>query len=277
MSALPLKAIGCLLPSKTTQPMMVVTLFMVDLICNMYHTFIRASDNFIFNSWKMVHYEVPNGSSNLSLVSSKPPRMCLCEDEEPDCFNVLTNDTRYPGETFTISAVVVGQGFGTADGSVYAQFLPLNEDSPPSFNELQQSQKVNHKSCRKLKYTVLSSNAEDVIVLTANSIVVSEYLDPLYVESSVQLYKHLQVKQYNTGFSYLAVYQIQGLLSFPVYINVTFLPCPPGFMLSNKSAKCIVTQHFEITILVVILTIKLSIEKEQCGSTHHFLGIKATV
>ena len=212
--------------------------YCIACVCN-YRTYIRASDIFIFNYWNMVHYEVPSGSSNLSLISSKPTRMCLCEDEEPDCLNVLTNDTRYPGETFTISAVVVGQGFGTADGSVYAQFLPLNEDLPPSFNELQQSQKVNHKSCRKLKYTVLSSNPEEVIVLTANSIVVSEYLPPLYVEESVQLYKHLQIKQYETGLSYLAVYQIQDLLSFPVYINVTLLPCPSGFMLSNKSAKCI--------------------------------------
>jgi len=107
---------------------------------------VKASSILIFDYLNIVHYKVPNGSSNLSLVTSEPTRVCLCEDGEPDCFTILTNDTRYPGETFSISAVVVGQGYeiGTAEGSVYAWFLPLNKDPPGTFNELQQSQLVNH-------------------------------------------------------------------------------------------------------------------------------------
>ena len=64
--------------------------------------------------------------SGLSLISSAPSRVCLCnETGQPDCLTVADPTTRvmYPGQTITIPAVVVGQDFGTVSGSVFAQFL----------------------------------------------------------------------------------------------------------------------------------------------------------
>ena len=64
--------------------------------------------------------------SGLSLISSAPSRVCLCnETGQPDCLTVADPETRviYPGQTITIPAVVVGQDFGTVTGSVFAQFL----------------------------------------------------------------------------------------------------------------------------------------------------------
>ena len=65
--------------------------------------------------------------SDLSLISSAPSRVCLCtESGKPDCLTVADPTTRvmYPGQTITVSAVVVGQHFGTVTGSVFAQFFP---------------------------------------------------------------------------------------------------------------------------------------------------------
>jgi len=47
------------------------------------------------------------------------------------------------GSWFSIAAIVVGQGFGTADGTVYAQFM--NKDTP-RLEELQPSQIVSHRN-----------------------------------------------------------------------------------------------------------------------------------
>jgi len=41
---------------------------------------IKGSSILIFEYWNIVHYNVPNGSSKLSLVTSEPTRVCLCED-----------------------------------------------------------------------------------------------------------------------------------------------------------------------------------------------------
>ena len=64
--------------------------------------------------------------SGLSLISSAPSRICLCnETGQPDCLTVAdpTPYVIYPGQTITIPAVVVGQDFGTVTGSVFAHFL----------------------------------------------------------------------------------------------------------------------------------------------------------
>ena len=195
--------------------------------------FVTGSSILILNYWNIVYYEVPSGGSNLSLISSEPTRVCLCDDGEPDCFSsIFTNDTRYPGETFTISAVVVGQGFGTTDGSVYASFLPLNKSSPATFQELQQSQLVNHRTCTQLKYSVLSANEKEVVALTARVFAVLEYPQHKLVDKIIHNYKFHKYKEYSVQNS------IEELLSFPVFINISLLPCPSGFMLSSKPAKC---------------------------------------
>ena len=69
------------------------------------------------NKLKIVTYLQPG----FSKITSDPTRVCLCMDGKPDCFTILATKTHYPGETFTVSAVVVGQELGTVNGTVYAQ------------------------------------------------------------------------------------------------------------------------------------------------------------
>ena len=67
--------------------------------------------------------------ARFSSIASDPSRVCLCNESGlPDCLNVLTGGfVVYPGQTFTLSAVAVGQHFGTTFGTVCAQLLSLNE------------------------------------------------------------------------------------------------------------------------------------------------------
>ena len=89
-------------------------------------------------------------------------------DGKPNCYTIFATKTHYPGETFTVSAVVVGQELGTVNGTGYAQFLPLqHSETEPSLRELQQSQRVGHDSCTELKYSILSAHNLEILVLTA--------------------------------------------------------------------------------------------------------------
>ena len=72
----------------------------------------------------------PDGNSSFSLVSSDPLRVCICKSGRPECTDVFLNMTKYPGEAFNISTVVVGENFGTVTGAVYSKFLPLGKDRP---------------------------------------------------------------------------------------------------------------------------------------------------
>ena len=110
--------------------------------------------------------------SGLSLISSAPSRVCLCnESGQPDCLTVADPTTHviYPGKTITIPAVVIGEDFGTAIGSVFAQFLhtPYTTDSV-DMEPRQYSVAVEHSQCSNLEYTIFSQSeeCEAVLVLT---------------------------------------------------------------------------------------------------------------
>ena len=64
-------------------------------------------------------------SKNISDITSDPARVCLCVNSTPDCTLLFNSDPpHYPGEVFNLSAVVVGDLFGTVDGLVYALKFP---------------------------------------------------------------------------------------------------------------------------------------------------------
>ena len=94
-------------------------------------------------------------------------------DQKPDCLNIFkkiqTNGHGpYPGQTIEISAVVVGQNFGTVSGSVYAQLInsPFNNNTP-TLDQGQDTQGVNHNSCNNLQYTINSPVENITIMLTS--------------------------------------------------------------------------------------------------------------
>ena len=165
----------------------------------------------------------PDGKSSFSLVSSDPLRVCICKSGRPECTDVFLNVTKYPGEAFNISTVVVGENFGTVTGAVYSKFLPLGKDRPaPRLEELQHFQRIKRlEGCTNLQYTVLSKNEKEILVLTAKDITTLYYGE---VDSLVSEYK-------------IDGYPPRDLLKYPVYVNITLLFCPLGFMLHRSQHR----------------------------------------
>ena len=191
----------------------------------------------IFNSWNLVQYNTGQ-NSNLSLISSAPSRVCLCEDGEPDCRIMSVSGFHYPGETFSVSAVVVGQGFGTVYGTVYAWFI---NKGTSTLEVLQKSQQVKHNSCTELEYTVFSNNKNELVELSVRPTASEAGLDLDYYSFSVShiLDKYKDIKLSPHKADKIDYHDFDLLLQSKFYINITLLPCPPGFMLSDKPAKCV--------------------------------------
>ena len=182
--------------------------------------------NSLIHNTNRLQFE-PSLESDTSAISSDPTRVCLCENGKPNCtlvFNHGSNYMHYPGEEFSITAAVVGDMFGTVSGSVNAQILPpskakLGDDS-------QQLQQTNSHKCTELKYFLFSEPGLAVMAFTANNIPVQSY-------PSNSVIQYILDNTIDGNFNY-------EVLTTPVYINVTVLPCPPGFMISDPPhSQCV--------------------------------------
>ena len=237
--------------------------------------------------------------SGLSLISSTPSRVCLCnETGQPDCLTVADPTTRvmYPGQTITIPVVVVGQDFGTVTGSVFAQFLhtPYTTDSV-DMEQIQYSIAVENRQCSNLEYTIFSQSEESaaVLVLTHDNREISHVMNEednreitnsweilnkepnykilaqdficdfidfknlIYFNGMLQFtvkynesnqsdnrtiedfYKFtIAIVKFSINYCISNFMQTKfvfpkEIYSYPVYINISFRPCPPGFSLSK--------------------------------------------
>ena len=172
--------------------------------------------------------------TSLSLISSDPLRVCLCNQSElPDCM-LLDDPTPYsiyPGQTISISAVVVGQDWGTVAGSVFAQFLHKSNPENTIYLKSSRVQDANKDSCNSLHYTIFSmnENLQQTLVLTAQDLYVSEYQD----------YHILSIDDLKYSYSAsLSVAQTLYYRTNPVYISISLLPCPPGFQIRSSKCDC---------------------------------------
>ena len=166
---------------------------------------------------------------SLSPISSEPSRVCFCNKRGiPDFFPLYhhTEFSIYPGQKISISAVVVGQNFGTVAGSVFAQFL--SSKLIPQLDVRESAQEVQHIYCNQLLYTIFSLiDREDnyrVLILTAvkRTITETNELEPITK----------QIAYYENGWS-------DDILDTPVYVRVNLMPCPPGFLLNASGPpKC---------------------------------------
>ena len=108
------------------------------------------------NSLRIFHFQ----DKTLSSVTSDPTRVCLCDDQgTPQCANMeyiyRELPPRYPGEVFTVSAIVVGYDFGTVPGVVFSELVGNNEN--PSIGQNQRIQEIkNHRTCTKLNFSIES-------------------------------------------------------------------------------------------------------------------------
>ena len=215
--------------------------------------------------------------SGLSLISSAPSRVCLCNGTgQPDCLTVADSTTHviYPGQTITISAVVVGQDFGTVTGSVFAHFLHPTDSV--HMEQKQDNIAVEQSQCSNLEYTIFSQSEESaaVLVLTHNDKETSQFMnkednqeititweilnkEPIYTNLAYDIicdfinftsfqftikYEQSNLPGNHTigdfnKFTPAYIYTCESAIhtkfvlpkeiySYPVYINVSFCPCP---------------------------------------------------
>ena len=131
--------------------------------------------------------------TGLSPISSAPSRVCICTSNGmPDCLTVFDSVKQavYPGQTINISAVVVGQEFGTVVGSVFAQFLQVS--NAPQLDSWQYTQDVTKDECRQLHFSIYSKPQESdiVLILTSSQRYISHIMpSQKEVNETIQLWK----------------------------------------------------------------------------------------
>ena len=201
-----------------------------------FKSFETLNDVFIFE---------PDFNSSLSASSDTPSRVCMCDEYGfPLCAKqskvFWKRQTIYPGALFKISVAVVGGDFGTTSpGAVHAGIVATDDFSTSSLGDSGQQIQVTKasKHCTELEYSVLTNSSRATLQLTVTSGLQFTYT-PLYND-----------KLSRSITTYLEDGLIDPFLrATPVFIEITFLPCPPGFTLSvpTTPSKCIC--HPQLTL-----------------------------
>ena len=179
--------------------------------------FVWINPTVIFN--RVFNYSTQHG---LSVISSAPLVVCFCNSSGfPQCKVQTVERDIFPGESFNVSAVVVGQRDGVVPGSVAAYFEQAQIPSNNSIDNFQSVQPV-YNMCSDLTYTVSSTNSRAELKL--------EFDSPAREGAGAWLYP-------------------------PKVVKVILKPCPLvlGFELSKITGKCecahpLSDNHFTCTI-----------------------------
>ena len=161
-----------------------------------------------------VYHEIFHISPNTSAMVSSPERqVCKCDaygsgNYSKNCTRDYVLPSVYPGETFHIVGVLVGQLNGTLPGTVKATLV--NPDSHYHLAETDTVQDINSSNCTTLNYTIMTHKA-----YTSN---VTLKLEAKFVGDK-------------SFADRLKIFQ-------PLLVTVSFKKCPVGFSLSTQSGKC---------------------------------------
>ena len=109
----------------------------------------------------LAHISAKNIST--TQISSKPFRVCSCNDNQPDCSKSVTALEVFPGETITLSLAAVGQRNGTVPGIIRSDFI---EPNAVQLGHLQNAQSTT-QTCTLLQYTLFSMNTAGNLSLFA--------------------------------------------------------------------------------------------------------------
>ena len=158
----------------------------------------------VFNM--LVHNKDDTNYNTTSNISSDPLHICVCKDNLPDCSRSLymVPNLVFPGETFHISVVAIGQRNGTVSSTVRSkEQLNLTDPNPFNLLDYQYFQQANN-TCTKLNYTVFALSHKVTIRLYPEGNLCSKYDD--------------------------------GVLDISMNINQN---CPPGFNISESERSCV--------------------------------------
>ena len=104
-----------------------------------------------------------------SSVSSPPHRVCPCQNNKPVCKpsdNFHLQLQVFPGETFQIGAVLVGQFYGGVPGTVQANL----KSKQASLKQGENVQNLSSYHCGNLVYTIYTKSTREKLVLSVQHI-----------------------------------------------------------------------------------------------------------
>ena len=167
----------------------------------------------LFIKWLLFDtmFKITDNLTDLSQISSTPIIVCICFNSTPNCTNTNVHTSAYPGETFYISAVAVGQRLGIIPTIIRSAIVPVQSAIPSTLETLQYSQKVG-RVCTKLSYTVRSLQKQETIILS--------------VDESV----HQSIIEKDKDISETELPDI--------FIHLYLKHCPKGFVFDNSSCIC---------------------------------------
>ena len=182
------------------------------------------SSNLAFNLYFQLD---PGYESSLSAVSADATYVCICDTNgQPLCDTVVKDLKVYPGQQFTLSSVVVGGDHGTTTGNVYTSFLYQNSTSVLGSSDQHQVITKNSE-CSMLNFSVYSNESYDILFLIT--------------QETLSLIKSAR-DHYN---DYISCTELDILdcdnsesRSTPLFVNINFLQCPPGFRLFGDPPGC---------------------------------------
>ena len=166
-----------------------------------------------------------NTTESLSAISGKPTRVCLCNgSHQPQCTDIdsiFYEVQIYPGEYFTLPMVIVGGDFGTTTGVVYAHFDTVQKC-------VQEQVITKNKRCTNLTYCFYGNKDHTLEVYLITKNLAEEATNFTKLKSEVES----SIKNFNKGLI------DQTLLYTPTLLNITFRPCPHGFVLLENPLRC---------------------------------------
>ena len=166
------------------------------------------------------------GSNGIDLTSD-PRHVCDCSAKTCSFNHIPQNISIieiYPGQSFNLSLVAVGSllNFTVLTGvpsTVYANLLPLHSE-PGTIPHTMLVQK-SKRACSELEYRVESVNQKEVMILAV--------MNPLNnIPENFTLMWQLNESMWSELVSML-LHKRSNYLAVPAYVEITLLPCPPGF------------------------------------------------
>ena len=166
--------------------------------------------NFITQKCSREHFDIrfQANESDLSIIASDPSRVCICHPlgSLPNCNLINYKVAAYPGETFCVLAVAVGQRFAPVPSIIQSRIHWENEQNA-KLDTLQYKQLVN-RHCTNLSYTVMSPNRGELMELTVDKTKIPDIPE-----------KHMYLRN--------------------VYISIILIPCPKGFIFDYSTKVCV--------------------------------------
>ena len=147
----------------------------------------------------MIFHNSDTDYKTTSNISSDPLGVCRCINKQPVCKNFIQLEV-YPGETFHVSVIALGQRAGTVP-STLRSIIVLGQVDLQAFQYLQEA----NNTCSNLNYTVFS------------------------------LSQHVGIQLHAEG-SPCSKYQHELLPLIYLSLNQT---CPPGFIISRSARSCV--------------------------------------